>query len=308
MPSFAGSLLRRFCYAAGTYMVVVMEPDAPEAAIEAVIGYLVEAGFDVHRSSGQTRTILGVVGDVTQDDVAVMRELDGVAEVVRVSEPFTLASRRFRQESTVVEGPWGRIGAGRPWVAIEPVGLSLIDENGPPSAELGYEVAAGRPFDAAVSRLSNPPESVGALTCLALQPGAVRGGPIVFVERVPSWGANAWIGAAEQELQHRERSVVLLEAGGEYPNGARTLEVAAIARAKIRTHLPIVVDVPTIAQRARYCAAVACAAVGAGADGIILRVWAGRQGVLPRVPATLSWAEAMELAERVRAVGQAAWR
>ena len=79
-------------------------------------------------------------------------------------------------------------------------------------------------------------------------------------------------GTAEKELERREGSVVLLEAGGEYPNGARTLEIAAIARAKIRTHLPIVVDVPTIAQRARYKTAVACAAVAAGSDGVILRV------------------------------------
>ena len=99
-------------------MIVVMEPDAPETAVEAVISYLVDAGFDVHRSSGQSRSILGVVGDVTQDDVAVVRELDAVQDVVRVSEPFKLASRRFRQSSTVVEGPWGSIGGERPWIAI----------------------------------------------------------------------------------------------------------------------------------------------------------------------------------------------
>ncbi|MEZ4223125.1 MAG: hypothetical protein R3B13_19435 [Polyangiaceae bacterium] len=289
-------------------MVVVMETEAPDAAVEAVISHLVQSGFDVHRSSGQTRTLLGVVGDVTPDDVAVVRELEFVAEVVRVSEPFKLASRRFRQASTVVEGPWGSIGGDRPWVAVEPIGLSTSDD-GPPSAELPYEVAAGRPFDAAVSRNRNAPESVGALTCLALHPNArEREKPIAFVERAPSWGANYWIGAAERELARRERSVVLLEAGGEYPNGARTLEVAAIARAKIRTHLPIVVDVPTIAQRGRYCAAVACAAAGAGADGVILRAWVGREGVIPRVPATLSWTEAVEVAERVRAIGAAVRR
>lgn len=288
-------------------MVVVMEPDAPEAAIEAVIAYLVEAGFDVHRSSGHTRSIVGVVGDVTPDDMAVVRELEGVAEVVRVSEPYQLASRRFRQAPTVVEGPWGNIGGERPWIAIEPIGAALPSEgDGPPSAELAYEVAAGRPFDAAVVRGRNAPESVGALTCLSLHPEAKeRRFPLVFVERAPSWGANAWIGAAERELARRERHVVLLEAGGEYPNGARTLEVAAIARAKIRTHLPIVVDVATIAQRARYCPAVACAAIGAGADGVILRVWAGRPGQLPRVPATLSWSDAVALAERLRAIGAA---
>jgi 3-deoxy-D-arabino-heptulosonate 7-phosphate (DAHP) synthase len=63
--------------------------------------------------------------------------------------------------------------------------------------------------------------------------------------------------------------------------------------------------VPTIAQRARYSTAVACAAIAAGADGVILRVWVGREGDLPRVPATLSWEDAVELAEKLRAVGAA---
>ncbi len=291
-------------------MVVVMEPDSPPAAIEAVVAFLVSSGFDVHRLSGQTRILLGVVGDVTERDVAVVREFEHVAEVVRVSEPFRLASRRFRQASTVVEGPWGSIGGVRPWIAIEAIGLSVgsaeVEIDGPPSAELPYEVAAGRPFDAAVSRARVVPENVGSLTCLSLHPQAAAPRfPIKFVERAPSWGANHWIGAAERELARKEGSVVLLEAGGEYPNGARTLEVAAIARAKLRTHLPIVVDVPTIAQRSRYSTAVACAAIGAGADGVILRVWVGREGESPRVPATLRWAEAMDLAEKLRAVGAA---
>jgi len=293
-------------------MVVVMEPSAPEEAVEAVIAFLVGSGFDVHRSSGQTRTLLGVVGDVTENDIAVVKDLEFVADVVRVSEPFRLASRRFRQASTVVEGPWGLIGGERPWIAIEPIGLARVEaepESGPPSAELPYEVAAGRPFDAAVSRAQTFPENVGALTCLPLHPrAAALRYPVKFVERGPSWGANKWIGAAEKELERREGSVVLLEAGGEYPNGARTLEVAAIARAKIRTHLPIVVDVPTIAQRARYCAAVAGAAIGAGADGVILRVWVGRENEVPRVPGTLSWADAVDLAEKLRAVGAAVRR
>jgi 3-deoxy-7-phosphoheptulonate synthase len=295
-------------------MIVVMDPAAPESAIEAVIGYLVGAGFDVHRSSGETRTILGVVGDVTEDDVWVVRELEAVAEVVRVSEPYRLASRRFRQAATVVEGPWGIIGGDKPWIAVEPLGPAVRlttreSDEGPPSAELPYEVAAGRPFDAAVSRARVAPDSVGALACLPLHPRPSEPRfPVCFVERAPSWGANAWIGKAERELERREGSVVLLEAGGEYPNGARTLEVAAIARAKLRTHLPIVVDVPTIAQRARYCAAVACAAIGAGADGVILRAWVGRNGELPRQPATLRWNDAVELAEKLRAIGAAARR
>jgi len=292
-------------------MIVVMEPNASDAAIEGVISFLVAAGFDVHRSSGQFRTILGVVGEVTGNDVSVVSELEGVAQVTRVSEPFRLASRRFRQRSTVVEGPWGSIGGERPWIAIEPVGPHGLqrkrasdEDEAPASTELPYAVAAGRPFDAAVTRSHLALENVGSLTCLSMHPQPLQQAFAVrFVERAPSWGANSWIGAAERELERGQDQVVLLEAGGEYPNGARTFEIAAIARAKIRTHLPIVVDVASIAQRARYSTPVACAAIAAGADGVILRTWVGRAGEVPRVPATLRWTEAVELAERLREIG-----
>jgi hypothetical protein len=210
----------------------------------------------------------------------------------------------------VVEGAWGSIGGERPWIAIEPVGplgstrkRALGDDEAPASADLPYAVAAGRPFDAAVTRSHLAFENVGSLVCLSMHPQPLQQSfPVRFVERQPSWGANAWIGAAERELE-RGSQVVLLEAGGEYPNGARTLEIAAIARAKIRTHLPLVVDVASIAQRAKYSQAVACAAIAAGADGVILRVWVGREGEVPRVPATLRWKEAVDLAERLRDIG-----
>ncbi|HEY6079283.1 MAG TPA: hypothetical protein VIW29_10795 [Polyangiaceae bacterium] len=297
-------------------MIVVMEPDATDQAVESVISFLVNAGFDVHRSSGASTTILGVVGDLTGNDVTVVSEFPGVSQVVRVSERFRLASRRFRQQSTVVEGPWGTIGGDKPWIAIETVGPAAAatgatsfggaSDPPPPSKELAYEVRAGRPFDAAVTRSPRAVDSIGALVCLSVHPQPLdKRFPVHFVERGPSWGANAWIGAAERELARGDNSIVLLEAGGEYPNGARTLEIAAIARAKQRTHLPIVVDVPTIAQRARYLESVACAAIAAGADGVILRTWIGPDGEIPRIPATLRWADAVKLAEKLRVIGQA---
>jgi 3-deoxy-7-phosphoheptulonate synthase len=290
-------------------MIVVMEPDASDVAVENVISFLVNAGFDVHRSSGATTTILGVVGDLTRNDVTVVSEFPGVSQVVRVSEQFRLASRRFRQAPTVVDGPWGSIGGDKPWIAIEAVGPSAApgaSEPPPASRDLAYEVRAGRPFDAAITRSPRAVDSIGALVCLSVHPQpSDQRFAVHFVERGPSWGANAWIGAAERELARGDSSIVLLEAGGEYPNGARTLEIAAIARAKQRTHLPIVVDAPTIAQRARYVESVACAAIAAGADGVILRTWIGPTGEAPRVPATLTWSDAVALAERLRAIGQA---
>jgi 3-deoxy-7-phosphoheptulonate synthase len=296
----------------GNSVIVVMEPEAGDQAVERVISFLVSAGFDVHRSSGASTTILGVVGDLTKNDITVVSEFPGVSQVVRVSEQFRLASRRFRQQSTVVEGPWGSIGGDKPWIAIEtvgPTGPSTApgsSEAPPASKDLTYEVRAGRPFDAAITRSPRAVDTIGALVCLSVHPRPLdQRFAVHFVERGPSWGANAWIGAAERELARGGSSIVLLEAGGEYPNGARTLEIAAIARAKQRTHLPIVVDVPSIAQRARYVESVACAAIAAGADGVILRTWIGAVGEVPRLPATLSWRDAVALADKLRSIGQA---
>jgi 3-deoxy-7-phosphoheptulonate synthase len=290
-------------------MIVIMDPEAAADSVEQVIRFLTDAGLTVNQSTGQACSILGVVGEVSQDHVALVRELSGVAKVVRVSEPYRLASRRFRREPTIVEGPWGIIGGERPWIAIEPVGLEWrgdLDRPSKPPTDLPYEVRAGRPFDAVVFRSRTVPEAVGALAALSLhaQPMGQRR-PITFVERQPSRGTDHWIGAAERELERREGSVVLLEAGDESPNGVRTLEIGLIARAKVRTHLPVVVDVPSIAQRARYCTSVAAAAVAAGADGVVLRVWVGPEASAPLVPATLRWQEAMQLAEKLLAVGAA---
>jgi 3-deoxy-7-phosphoheptulonate synthase len=285
-------------------MIVVMESDAPESVVETVISHLVRAGCDVHRSSGQSRTILGVVGKVTQNDIAVIDELEGVARVVRVSEPYKLASRLFRQHPTVVDGEWGRIGGEKPWIALEPIGLGDPDRG---ASQLAYAVRAGRPFDAAITRAAQAPDSVGALACLSVHPKPeANRWPLVFVGREPSASLDAWIGAADLELERGAHRVVLLDAGTQLGGGERLFDVSMIAKARAATHLPIVVDVPTVAGRARYTAAIASAAVAAGASGLILRAWIGDRESLPRMPAALEWDRAVELAERARAIGDAA--
>ncbi|MEE8348337.1 MAG: 3-deoxy-7-phosphoheptulonate synthase, partial [Acidobacteriota bacterium] len=83
-------------------MVIVMQRDATEKQIDGVIEKLESQGFDVHRSTGVERTILGAVGA----KVVEPRDYDmveGVKEVHRISEPYKLASRAFRPEGSVIE-------------------------------------------------------------------------------------------------------------------------------------------------------------------------------------------------------------
>jgi 3-deoxy-7-phosphoheptulonate synthase len=90
-------------------MVVVMQEGASEPQIQTVIDRLVAMGFDIHRSTGVRHTVLGAVGAKVDFDVRDIEILDGVAEVLRISAPYKLASRAFRPQGTIVKvGPPGR--------------------------------------------------------------------------------------------------------------------------------------------------------------------------------------------------------
>ena len=91
-------------------MVIVMEKHTSEANVEHVVSELTARGFDVHRSTGSDHTVLGVVGHVDTIDPREFELMEGVQEVVRVSEPFKLSSRTFRREKTVVKARGVAIG------------------------------------------------------------------------------------------------------------------------------------------------------------------------------------------------------
>ena len=109
-------------------MVVVMKERASEAQVEAVIAHLVEHGMDVHRSSGAARVVLGVVGS-GKVDRGLVGLMDGVHEVLRITEPYKLASRTFKPDDTVIAVGDLRIG-----------GDEVIVMAGPCSAETEEQV------------------------------------------------------------------------------------------------------------------------------------------------------------------------
>lgn len=85
-------------------MVIVMERTAREKDIQKVIERLTEWGYDVHRSTGSTRTVLGAVGAPRSAvDPRDLEVLAGVREVVRISEPYKLVGRTFRPDDTRIE-------------------------------------------------------------------------------------------------------------------------------------------------------------------------------------------------------------
>jgi 3-deoxy-7-phosphoheptulonate synthase len=82
-------------------MVIVMKERATAEQIDAVVAHLIEMGFDIHRSVGESRTVIGAVGHGNGDTQLIAIQ-DGVHEVLRITEPYKLASRSFKPENTVV--------------------------------------------------------------------------------------------------------------------------------------------------------------------------------------------------------------
>lgn len=65
-------------------MLIITRKDASEEALDAVKGYLIDRGFDIHQSTGANRTIIGVIGDTDSLDERAIEAMPGVSQVVRI--------------------------------------------------------------------------------------------------------------------------------------------------------------------------------------------------------------------------------
>jgi 3-deoxy-7-phosphoheptulonate synthase len=94
-------------------MIVVTEHGASDKQIEEIIRVLNEHGFDVHRSTGVQQTVLGAIGVHPEFDHRQIQLLPGVAEVVRITEQYKLASRAFKREGSVFDIGGVKIGGNQ---------------------------------------------------------------------------------------------------------------------------------------------------------------------------------------------------
>ena len=80
-------------------MIIVLKPGSTDAHIEDVSRRVRDMGFKTHLSRGDVRTIVGVVGeDRAKEQLLALQSLDNVESVVRILQPFKLASREAHPE------------------------------------------------------------------------------------------------------------------------------------------------------------------------------------------------------------------
>ena len=101
-------------------MVVVMAPQATEEDVARVVARVEEVGGEAFVSTGVSRTIIGLVGDIDSFHGLNLRTLPGVADVHRISDPHKLVSRQHHPDRSTV---W--VGRDKP-VPIGPDTFTFI--------------------------------------------------------------------------------------------------------------------------------------------------------------------------------------
>jgi len=83
-------------------MVITLRPDASPEQRRMVEARLRESGFQIVVAPGPPPLVMAAVGEGTMPPLDQIRAMPGVAEAHRIPEPFKLASRTFRKETSVV--------------------------------------------------------------------------------------------------------------------------------------------------------------------------------------------------------------
>jgi 3-deoxy-D-arabinoheptulosonate-7-phosphate synthase (EC 2.5.1.54) len=85
-------------------MLVVMEAHATAEQIEAVCAEIRAMGFTPHPMPGPTRTAIGITGNQGPiEQAGRLQRLPGVSQLIRVTVPYKLVSREFKELDTVVD-------------------------------------------------------------------------------------------------------------------------------------------------------------------------------------------------------------
>jgi 3-deoxy-7-phosphoheptulonate synthase len=300
-------------------MVVVMQEGATEDQIQRAINKLMDMGFDIHRSTGARQTVLGAVGAKVDFDTRDIELLEGVAEVLRISAPYKLASRHFRPEGSVIQlGKGVAVGGQQVVVMAGPCSVESVEQIDTIAAcvaKQGVRVLRAGAFKPRTSPYSF--QGLGAPGLDLIRRAADKHDMLVvsevmdqnliptmldYVDMLQVGARNMQNYNLLRELGKVSKPILLkrgisatieelllsaeyIMAGGNYnvvlcERGIRTfesytrntLDISAIPVIKKLSHLPIIVDPSHGTGRRDKVPPMACAAVAAGADGLLIEV------------------------------------
>ena len=110
-------------------MIIVLKAGTADADIEHVSQRIQAMGYRPHLSRGEARTIIGAIGDDRgKERLLALESLECVEAVVRILQPFKLASREVHPESTRVRAGGVTIGGERLVVMAGPCSVESREQ------------------------------------------------------------------------------------------------------------------------------------------------------------------------------------
>ena len=108
-------------------MIIIMESGAEESDIQAVISKLNALDLDIHRSDGVAQVVIGAIGLTGEIELNDFKLMKGVSNVIRISEPYKLASRAMHPEKTIINVRGKVIGGEKVVVMAGPCSVESKD-------------------------------------------------------------------------------------------------------------------------------------------------------------------------------------
>ena len=336
-------------------MIIVMQPDASEAAIEAVEAKILAHGLQVHISRGTERTLIGAVGDERELDPEMFDPMPGVEKSMHILKQYKIVAREWHKDDTVVEVGGVPVGGNTVQVIAGPCSVETRPQMDAAAAGVkaaGARLMRGGAFKPRTSPYTFQGKGVEGLdllrgaadgqglpivtelmdprmleTFLQYDVDAIQIGtrnmqnfdllkevgrttkPIVL-KRGMSATINEWLMAAEYIAAGGNHNIIFCERGIRTFETAyrNVLDVTAIPVLKRETHLPVIVDPSHAGGKAWMVPALSCAALAAGADGLLIEVHPNPCEAWCDADQALTPREFAELMSRLGAVAHAIGR
>ena len=109
-------------------MIVVLKRETTKEEQRELIERIESMGLRVKDASSEKRCVLGIIGDETKVDITHLQAYRIVEKVIKVQNPFKLASRAFQAENSIIEVDGHKIGGGNLTIIGGPCSVESEDQ------------------------------------------------------------------------------------------------------------------------------------------------------------------------------------
>ena len=130
-------------------MIIILKDNPEQKQLENLRVWLTSLGLSINESKGTSTTIMGLIGDTSAVDIDLIKALDIVETVKRITEPFKNANRKFHPADTIVDVGGVPVGGGHFQIMAGPCSVESEEQITTLAAEIraaGVNILRGGAF------------------------------------------------------------------------------------------------------------------------------------------------------------------